>query len=220
MPPPEFSISRSALSNNVNELLGKDFKMRKVFLYMTMTLDGFIAGPNDELDWLMQTPDQELNDDIVALINSADTGIMGYPTASGMIPYWAGVLKDTSASPADRELAHVINKMHAIVFSNTEVKLDFNNSELLLVKSDNDLIDAVARLKRMPGKDIGVPGGVRTGQKFARLGLVDEYILMVHPVAIGDGKRLFTSKVDLELVSAKAYASGVVRIRYRPRYTE
>ena len=69
--------------------------MRKVFLYMTMTFDGFFSGPNDELDWMVQTPDQELNDDIVALLKSADAGLMGFPTASGMIPYWANELGRT-----------------------------------------------------------------------------------------------------------------------------
>lgn len=61
--------------------------MRKLFIYMTMSLDGFLCGPHGELDWMLRTPDQELNDDIVAIISSADTGMMGYPTAVGMIPY-------------------------------------------------------------------------------------------------------------------------------------
>ncbi len=62
--------------------------MRKLFLYMTTTLDGFIAGPKDELDWMVDTPDQALNDDIVALLGASDAGFLGYPVAQGMIPYW------------------------------------------------------------------------------------------------------------------------------------
>lgn len=85
-----------------------------------------------------------------------------------------------------------------------------------MVKSDHDLVDAVARLKKLPGKNIGVPGGIRTAQKIARLSLADEYLLMMHPVAIGRGKGLFTGKADLQLVSTKAYGSGVVRLHYRP----
>ena len=191
--------------------------MRKVFLYMTMTFDGFFSGPNGELDWMSQTPDQELVDDIVALLKSADTGFMGYPTASGMIPYWANAAKNPSASKDELAIADVVNTMHSIVISNREEKLEWENSELLLIKNDNDLVEAVAKFKRQPGKNLGVPGGIRTAQTCVRLGLIDEYIFMVHPVAISNGKGVFTHRVNLELVSAKTYTSGVMRVCYRPR---
>src|SRR5436190_12397657 len=122
--------------------------MRKVFLYMTMTFDGFFSGPNGELDWMSQTPDQELNDDIVALLKSADAGLMGFPTASGMIPYWANVAKNPSASKADLAIADAVNTIHSIVISTREQKLAWENSELLLVKKNNDLVEAVANSKR------------------------------------------------------------------------
>ena len=72
--------------------------MRKIVLNMTMTFDGFFCGPNGELDWMSQTPDQELNDDIVAFFQGVDQGFIGYPTASGMIPYWLNVAQNPSAS--------------------------------------------------------------------------------------------------------------------------
>jgi dihydrofolate reductase len=190
--------------------------MRKVALYMTVTLDGFIAGPNNELDWMAGTSDQELNHDIVAILKRFDAGFIGYPTASGMIPYWLNAAKDPSTSEQERAVAEVVNKMHVIIVSNKEEELPWVNAELLLVKSDADIIEAVSKFKQQPGKDLGVPGGVRTAQKFARLGLLDEYILMVHPVTIGDGKRLFTVKANLHLVGSKAYDSGVVCLRYNP----
>ncbi len=190
--------------------------MRKLVLYMTMTFDGFLAGPNNELDWFTRGSDQELNNDIVALLDSFDTGIIGYPTAPGMISYWREVAKNPEANQLDRELARAINRLHAVILSNTQVEPGVDNAEVAVVKSDQDLINLVNDLKQRPGKSIGVPGGVRTGQKFARLGLVDEYVLMMHPVAIGTGKPLFTDKAILELMSAKAYASGVVRLRYLP----
>jgi dihydrofolate reductase len=127
------------------------------------------------------------------------------------------VERENTASPGDRELAKVISKQHSVVLTNTEVQLDFANSELLVVKSDNDLFEAVVRLKNQSGKNIGLPAGVRFAQKITWLGLVDEYLLMVHPVAIGSGKGLFTTKVDHQLVSSKSYATGVVRLRYRAR---
>ena len=192
--------------------------MRKVFLYMTMTCDGFFAGPNSELDWMVQTPDQELNDDIVNILKRADAGFMGYPTASGMIPFWANEAKNPSASKGELAIADVVNNMHSSIISKKEEKLAWENAELLVVKSDQDLVEAVTRFKQQPGKDLGVPGGIRTAQTFARLGLIDEYVLMVHPVAIGNGKRVFTDRVNLKLVSAKTYTSGVMRVCYQPNF--
>jgi dihydrofolate reductase len=191
--------------------------IRKVFLSMTMTFDGFFAGPHGELDWMSQTPDQELNDDIVAFFQDIDRGFIGYPTASGMIPYWLNVAKNPSASKAERAIAQAVNTLHPLIISRQEEKLEWENTELLVVKSDHDLVEAVKKLKQQPGKDLGVPGGIRTAQTFVRLGLIDEYVLMVHPVAIGNGQRVFTNRVSLELVSAKTYKSGVMRVCYRPR---
>ena len=189
---------------------------RKVFLYMTMTFDGFFAGPHGELDWMSQTPDQELNDDILALFQGIDSGFIGYPTASGMIPYWLNVAKNPSASKGELAIAQAVNTLHPIILSNKEEKLEWENAELLVVKSDNDLVEAVKKMKQQPGKDLGVPGGIRTAQTFVRLGLIDEYVLMAHPVAIGNGQRVFTDRVNLALVSAKTYTSGVMRFCYRP----
>ncbi len=109
-----------------------------------------------------------------------------------------------------------MNQLHGIILSKKEEQLEWENAELLLVKRDQDLVEAVTKFKRQPGKDLGVPGGIRTAQTFVRLGLLDEYVLMVHPVAIGNGQRVFTDRVNLELVSVKTYTSGVMRVCYRP----
>ena len=191
--------------------------MRKIFLYMTTTLDGFIAGPSDELDWMLSTPDQVLNDDIIALLGASDGGFLGYPVAQGMIPYWETVAADPSASPASRDLAAAVNRLHRIIISNQPADLPWPNSELIVARDDKDLIAAVTELKQQPGRDLGVPGGVRTAQRFVRLALIDEYVLHVHPVAIGTGQRLFTRKTDLRLISAKTYDSGILRLHYQNR---
>lgn len=189
--------------------------MRKVILNMTMTLDGFFAGPHGELDWMSQTPDQELNDDIVATFQEYGSGFIGYPTASGMIPYWLNVAQNPAAPKEEQAIAQVVNGLHAFIVSNKEETLEWENTELLVVKSDQELVEAVTAIKQQPGKDLGIPGGIRTAQTFVRLGLIDEYVFMVHPVAIGNGQRVFTGKVNLELVSAKTYPSGVMRVIYR-----
>lgn len=190
--------------------------VRKVFLYMTMTCDGYFAGPHGELDWMSQTPDQELTDDVVAYFQGIDRGFIGYPTASGMIPYWLNVANNPSASEGERAIAQAVNSLHPFVVSRQEEKIEWEHAELLVVKSDTELVEAVKKIKQQPGKNLGVPGGIRTAQTFVRLGLIDEYVLMVHPVAIGNGQRIFTNRVNLELVSTKTYKSGVTRVCYRP----
>src|SRR6266487_4708502 len=127
--------------------------MRKVFLYMTMTCDGFFSGPHGELDWMEQTPDQELIDDIVALLEGFESGFIGYPTASGMIPYWSNVAQNPSASKGEREIAQAVNKLHGIILSKKEEKLAWDNAELLLVKSDTDLVEAVTKFKQQRSEE-------------------------------------------------------------------
>ncbi|HLO16019.1 MAG TPA: dihydrofolate reductase family protein [Anaerolineales bacterium] len=194
--------------------------MRKVILYVTMSLDGFIASPNNELDWMLPVMDQEMGRDSVNFFKELDGGFMGYPTASGMIPYWSNVAQNPSASKGERDIAEAVNKLHSIIISKTAEKLEWANSELLLIQNDHDLIEGVRRIKQQPGRDLAVPGGVRTAQAFARLGLIDEYVFMVQPVALGKGKSVFTGKVELDLFSAKTYQSGILRLCYRPRLTE
>jgi dihydrofolate reductase len=189
--------------------------MRKIFLYMTSTVDGFVAGPDNELDWMSQTPDEELNADIVALLGTADAGFLGYPVAQGMVPFWRAVAADPNASKGSRAIAEAVNRLHTIVISRTDVGVPWDGAEVVVAPDDAALHAAVTRIKQQPGRDLGVPGGVRTAQAFIRLGLIDEYVFHIHPVAIGAGKRVFTGPADLTLISAKTYPCGVVRVRYR-----
>lgn len=191
--------------------------MRTLRLFMTMTCDGFFAGPDGELDWMQTTPDPEQNADIVDLISSADTGIMGYPVASGMIPFWSRVAADPAASEPDRAIATAIGKVRAVVLSTAAVDATLDNAEIVVACGDDQVRAAVLAVKSQPGRDIGVPGGIRTARTLIRLGLIDEYVLMVHPAAIGAGQRIFTGRTDLALTGAKAYPSGVTRLTYRPR---
>jgi hypothetical protein len=84
--------------------------MRNGVLTLTMTLDGFFCGPNGELDWMSQAPDQEINDDIVAFFQGVDDGFIGYPTASGMIPYWLSVAQHLAASKEEHAIAQTVNR--------------------------------------------------------------------------------------------------------------
>jgi dihydrofolate reductase len=190
--------------------------MANLVLTMTMSLDGFFSGPDGELDWMTQVPDPEFSRDNVAFFDRFDRGFIGYPTASGMLPYWQNVASNPQAAPDERALATALNRLHGILISDRQEPVPWPNAELLVVHDDEQLANAVLKEKAKPGKDLGVPGGIRTAQTFVRLGLVDEYVFTVHPVALGTGKRVFTGETRLELTGAKTYLSGVIRATYRP----
>ena len=190
--------------------------MTRLVLSMTMSLDGFFSGPGGEMDWMTQAPDPEFSRDNVSSFDRFDRGFIGYPTASGMLPYWLNVASNPQAPADQRALAEAVNRLHPILVSDREEPVPWQNAELLVVHDDDQLASAVRREKEKPGKDLGVPGGIRTAQTLVRLGLVDEYVLTVHPIALGSGKRVFTGNADLELIDAKTYRSGVIRARYRP----
>ena len=184
---------------------------------MQTTADGYASGPNGELDWFDPSKaDGEMHEDIVSLVKSADTWIMGYPTGAGLTAYWKSVENRGEADEWEMEIARAVNNLKAVIISNKPER-PIDGTEIIVAKNDNELVDAVAKIKSGSGRDIYVPGGVRTAQNFSRFGLIDEYTIFVHPITIGDGKKLFSDRIELELVSAKSYKSGVIQIRYRPR---
>jgi dihydrofolate reductase len=189
---------------------------RTLFLNMTMSLDGYIAGPNGELDWMTTAPDPELTADIVAQLRRADEGFIGYPTAEAMIRYWAGIAQDRDASPASRDIADAVAGMHTFAVSRKPERIGVPNAEVLVAPDDETLTAAVTAIKQRPGRELGLPGGVRTAQTFARLGLIDQYVFLVEPVALGAGQRLFTERTALTPIETKSYACGVTRHIYRP----
>jgi dihydrofolate reductase len=188
--------------------------MRRIFLYMTMTFDGFLSGTRNELDWFDPGQDDEINRDILRILDSADSLMMGYPTGPGMMTYW----KEAAEKKANPEwmlnIAHAMVNKHVFVISKNNEDLTMGNAELVVAKNDTELTSAVKKLKKGKGGNICVLGGVRTAQNLSRLELIDEYILMVHPVAIAKGKPLFISKMRLKFVSCKSYSSGAVQMRY------
>ncbi len=191
--------------------------MRRVFLYMTMTFDGFLSGLRNELDWFK--PDQyddEMNNDILRILDAADSLMMGYPTAPGMMAYWKQAGEKKTNPKWMLDIAHALGNKHVFVISNKNEDLKMKDAELVVAKNDKALTSAVRKIKESKGGNICVLGGVRTGQNLSRLCLIDEYMLMVHPVAIARGKPLFISGMRLKYVSSKSYKTGTTQMRYRP----
>jgi dihydrofolate reductase len=180
--------------------------MRKLILRMSMSLDGFVGGPKGELDWIFRHIDEESIAFGIAQLWEVGVHAMGRATYSDMAAHWP-----TSKEP----WAPPMNQIPKVVFSKTLKDVPWGPTRIL----SGDLTEEVARLKAEPGKDILAHGGARFAQAVTRLGLVDEYWLLVHPVALGAGLAMFKDlpkPIDLKLVSVKAFSGGTVAKTYRP----
>jgi dihydrofolate reductase len=189
--------------------------MRKVILHMMLTLEGCVSGPNGELDWLFAIQDDEREKYIFDLYSKMDGALVGCETYQGMAGYWPSAASDASGKERDRKFARRMNEMTKFVFSKTLEKVEWTNSRLV----NGDVAEEVAKLKQQPGKDLVLCGGFRLAQTFVKLGLIDEYHLIVHPVVLGSGKRLFDIEglkdgLNLKLESEKAFNSGVIALHY------
>jgi len=185
--------------------------MRKVVRFVDTSLDGFMGGPDGELDWMVQ--DDEVDKEFTTgLRESVDTILTGRVAYQSFEAFWPAAATDPSSPPDLAELANWMLDTPKVVFSNTLDLVGMKGSRL----AEAGIAEEVARLRREPGKDMVVFGGARTVQEFIRLGLVDEYRMKVHPVAIGSGLPVFKDRVGLTLVRSKTYRSGVLGLYYEP----
>jgi dihydrofolate reductase len=186
--------------------------MRKVVLQMMITLDGFVAGPNDEMDWIDNDP--VMGEAHFALAEGADAAIIGHTVYQGMAQFWPQASTSPDAPNNEAAFGKLMNDMRKIVVSTKTDDLAWTNCEQLLVTGDDDLAEQIRALKRNPGEYLLLYGGVRTARTFIEHGLVDEYRLDVCPTSLGSGKPLFPTRVKLRFVSATPYASGAVGVIY------
>jgi len=183
--------------------------MRKIILWMSVSVDGYMQGPDGELDW--QLVDEELhqhfNDELRAMGGFLD----GRVTYELMAGYWPTADADPASSPVTAEFAGIWRDMPKIVFSRTMEQADWNTTIVREVVPDE-----IRELKAQPGGDL-VLGGADLAVTFLRHDLVDEYRLYVHPVRLGRGKPLFpTTEMDtpLRLAETRTFGNGVVLLRY------
>src|SRR6266566_6635618 len=179
--------------------------MRKVIASPFITLDGFIAGPQGELDW--DAGGGEFDRDMLPLLlKRADTIVLGRVTYQELAAYWP------FASTEDDINAELMNTVSKIVFSRTLEQVEWGKwGNARLVKDDP--AEVIAHLKQQPGKDMVIFGSGRLVSQLAQAGLIDEYQLRVNPVVLGSGKRLFpdlTERVKLKLLDSRTSPSGVV----------
>lgn len=183
--------------------------MRKVTVLNRISLDGFFAGPNGEIDWFI--PDSEVDKAAHEIIHS-DTLLLGRVTYQMFVGYWPAVGTDPHAPPEARRTAEELNQMNKVVFSRTLEEVTWENTELV----KRDVTDRVQGLKQGNGPDITIFGSGTVIQQLTKAGLIDEYLLIVSPTILGKGKPLFegVSPVSLKLVEARNYKSGNVLLHY------
>jgi dihydrofolate reductase len=182
--------------------------MRKLIYSMGVSLDGFIAGPNGEIDW--SAPDEELHRFHNQQAREVDAHLYGRRLYEVMI-FWETADENPSAPEHVLEFARIWKDTPKIVFSKT---LESVGGNARLVR--DGVAEEVARLKEQPGKDLAV-GGAGLASTFIKLGLIDEYRLFVSPVVLGRGTPYFPAleeRINLKLVETRTFGSRVVYVRY------
>jgi len=184
--------------------------MRKLILQMQITVNGFVAGPNGELDWMIMGRDSKSKDFMNELIDSSDCILMGRKMTEGFMSYWLKVVEN----PEDPQYAFARKMVDTpkVVFTKTLDKSEWPNTVL----AKGELAAEVNVMKSMPGKDILVYGGAGFVSSLLQEGLIDELYLLVNPVAIGSGMTIFKERTNLKLVSTTQYDSGKAVLHYKP----
>jgi dihydrofolate reductase len=187
--------------------------MRKVILFVNVTLDGFLAGPGGELDWMR--PDPELNKALTDELRAeVDTILSGRVAHHAFDANFRAEAASPASPPGLVDFANWMTGTPTVVFSRT----------LSAVRDGARLATAgipgeIASLKAQPGQGMVLFGGVSTAQQFVQHDLVDEYWIKLYPTALGAGQPLFTDlkqRADLNLVQSRAHDSGILTLRYLP----
>lgn len=188
--------------------------MRKLIVSMNVTLDGFMAGPNCELDWHFKLWDVEMMETLSEQLFAADTILLGRVTYNAMARFWPMKAKDLSGTKADIAFAEMMNKYTKIVVSKTLQEATWGNSKLI----KNNLVKEVTKLKNEEGRDVIIFGSGKLSSALIKASLVDEYSIWVHPVILGKGKPFFRKmqeSLNIELAATQIFKSGVVILNYR-----
>ncbi len=180
---------------------------------MNITLDGFMSGPDCELDWHFNAWNHEMAQAAAEQLSRADTIILGRITYRAMARYWPLQARSLLCPREDIAFADMMNTYTKIVFSKTLQSPEWHNTRLV----KGNLAKEITRLKQQPGKNMIIYGSGKIVAAVMQLNLVDEYQVWVHPVILGKGKPLFRElhdKINMKLFQATTFSSGVVMLSY------
>ncbi|SFQ24374.1 Dihydrofolate reductase [Amycolatopsis arida] len=186
--------------------------MRKVVLWMQVSVDGFVEGPNGEFDW--PVVGEELHRHFLDEAGTMGTFLYGRKVYELMASFWPDPARFGASTEFDLRFSELWKPMPKVVLSTTLERADWN-AEVVR----GDVAKEVAKLRRRPGGDMVLFGGADIAGTFLREGLLDELRLFVHPVVLGGGTPLFPTPLDrigLRLESARTFDSAVVALRYAP----
>ena len=187
--------------------------MRKLVAFTIVSLDGYFAGPNGEIDWF-KTSDDEDNAFAHEQADPASTLIFGRTTYEMMKSFWPAPF----AIQGDPVIAGVMNNAQKIVFSRT-MKPEEDGPVWKNVRVIREMsAESIQHLKEEPGGDMVILGSGSIVRQLANLGLIDEFGLLVNPIVLGAGKYLFKDmkKMNLKLLETRGFGSGKVFLKYRP----
>jgi dihydrofolate reductase len=198
--------------------------MRKLFLQINVSLDGFIEDANGEIDW--HFADDDFEEFINDTLRSIDGMVFGRVAYERLAEFWPAAASDPEASARQlgqdprrhAEAARLMNELPKYVVSNQLERVTWENSHIV----KGDVPAEIGRLKQQPGRDIALFAGAHIASTFTRLGLIDEYRLILNPVLLAAGKRLFEDgygKTDLRLRETRPFASGALVLYYEPDQT-
>lgn len=178
---------------------------------MHISLDGFVAGPNGEMDWIKV--DQEIFDHVGKRISKGDTALYGRVTYEMMESYWPTAADKPNASKHDIEHSKWYKDVRKIVLSNTMKDADTTDAIII----SNNLTDRINEITQQPGEDILLFGSPTATHSLMQLNLIDGYWLFVNPVILGQGISLFTDikeKIKLDLLTTRQFTCGVTELNY------
>jgi dihydrofolate reductase len=185
--------------------------MRKVISFMHISLDGFVAGPNGEMNWIKV--DEEIFDHVGKRVSETDAALYGRVTYQMMEDYWPTAGDEPDASRHDVQHSKWYNKAQKIVLSKTMKDADLPNTKVI---SDN-VSDRINEVKQQAGSDILLFGSPTATHSLIQQDLIDGYWLFVNPVILGQGIPLFADVKDpvkLKLLNSRKFASGVTELDY------
>jgi dihydrofolate reductase len=184
--------------------------MRKIIANLFISLDGVVEEPGD---WHFPYFNDEMGAAVDAVLGRADTMLLGRKTYEDHAGAWPQL---EAAGGEDAEFAKVLGDARKIVVSHQRPELTWRNSEHL----EGDLVEGVAALKREPGDGhIAMSGSISVVRQLLAAGLLDELRLLVHPIAVRKGMRLFDEgerPIPLRLISSEAFSTGVLNLVYAP----